>query len=96
MPIPTGRSGCIARSNPYRIDKDLVGRETAHGPVPKTLRLIFRNRDDFPAGHSLTDQTVAALEASQFLIVICSPNAARSKYVNEEIRRFKSLAVTRA
>ncbi len=75
----------------YRIDKDLIGRETAHGPVPKVLRPIFRDRDDFSAGHSLTDQTVAALEASQFLIVICSPNAARSKYVNEEIRRFKAL-----
>jgi hypothetical protein len=75
----------------YRIDKDLVGRETALGPVPKTLRPVFRDRDDFSAGHSLADQTVKALEASQFLIVICSPNAARSKYVDEEIRRFKAL-----
>ena len=75
----------------YRIDKDLVGRVTAHGPVPKTLRPIFRDREDFPAGHSLTAQTLAVLEASQFLIVLCSPNAARSHYVNEEIRRFKAL-----
>jgi hypothetical protein len=75
----------------YRIDKDLVGRETAHGLVPKTLRPIFRDRDDFPAGHSLTEQTLAALEASQFLIVLCSPNAAQSAYVNEEIRCFKAL-----
>jgi TIR domain-containing protein len=75
----------------YRIDKDLVGRETAYGPVPKTLRPIFRDREDFSAGHSLNEQTVAALEASQFLVVICSPNAARSTYVNEEIRLFKAL-----
>jgi hypothetical protein len=75
----------------YRIDRDLVGRETAHGPVPKTLRPIFRDREDFSAGHSLTEQTVAALEASQFLIVICSPRAAQSAYVNEEIRCFKAL-----
>jgi len=75
----------------YRIDKDLVGRETPVGPVPKTLRPIFRDRDDFSAGHSLTAQTLAALEASDFLIVLCSPDAARSKYVNEEIRRFKAL-----
>jgi hypothetical protein len=75
----------------YRIDKDLVGRETKHGPVPKTLRPIFRDRDDFSAGPSLTEQTLAALKASQFLIVICSPNAAASAYVNEEIRRFKAL-----
>lgn len=75
----------------YRVDKDLVGRETAHGPVPKTLRPIFRDREDFSAGHSLGEQTLAALEASQFLIVICSPNAVQSAYVNEEIRRFKAL-----
>lgn len=75
----------------YRIDKDLVGRETAYGPVPKMLRPIFRDREDFSAGHSVTEQTVAALDASQFLIVICSPNAAKSAYVNEEIRRFKAL-----
>ena len=75
----------------YRIDKDLVGRETPAGPVPKTLRPIFRDREDFSAGHSLTEQTLAALEASQFLIVLCSPNAAQSKYVNEEVRRFKAM-----
>ena len=59
--------------------------------MPKTLRPIFRDREDFSAGHSLTEQTLAALEASQFLIVLCSPNAAQSKYVNEEVRRFKAL-----
>jgi hypothetical protein len=75
----------------YRIDKDLIGRETPSGPIPKTLRPIFRDREDFSAGHSLTDQTIAALEASQFLIVICSPNAAPSIYVNEEIRLFKTM-----
>src|SRR3989442_7058538 len=75
----------------YRIDKDLVGRDTPAGPVPKTLRPIFRDREDFSAGHSLTEQTLAALEASQFLIVLCSPNAAPSRYVDEEVRRFKLL-----
>ncbi len=75
----------------YRIDKDLVGRETPAGPVPKALRPIFRDRDDFSAGHSLSGQTLAALEASQFLVVICSPNAAQSAYVNEEIRQFKTM-----
>ena len=75
----------------YRIDKDLVGRATAAGALPKTLRPIFRDREDFSAGHSLTAQTLAALEAAQFLIVICSPNAAQSQYVNEEIRRFRAM-----
>src|ERR1700736_5386720 len=73
----------------YRIDKDLAGRKTPAGRVPKSLRPIFRDRGDFAADHSPSEQTLAALEASRFLVVICSPNAAKNKYVNEEIRRFK-------
>ena len=42
----------------YRIDKDLVGRETIAGPVPKTLRPIFRDREDFSGGSTLTAATV--------------------------------------
>src|SRR5256885_16174176 len=70
----------------YRIPKDLIGRVTPTCTVPKTLRPIFRDRVDFAAGHSLTEQTIAALEASDFLIVVCSPSAASSPYVNEEVR----------
>ena len=73
----------------FRIDKDLVGRETATGTIPNTLRPVFRDRDDFTAGHTLTDQTCAALDASDALIVICSPASAKSRYVNEEIRLFE-------
>jgi hypothetical protein len=58
--------------------------------VPKSLRPIFRDRDDFAAGHSLTDQTLAALDASCALIVLASPTSAKSRYVNEEIRLFTS------
>ena len=75
----------------YRVEKDLVGRETPVGPVPQTLRPIFRDREDFSAGHSLTEQTSAALQDAQFMVVLCSPNAAKSQYVNEEIRRFKAM-----
>ena len=75
----------------FRISRDLVGRQTPVGPVPKTLRPIFRDREDFSAGSSLTEQTLAALERSQFVVVLCSPNAAKSPYVNEEVRRFKAM-----
>jgi formylglycine-generating enzyme required for sulfatase activity len=74
----------------FHIDKDLAGRETATGTIPPTLRPIFRDRDDFTAGKTLTEQTLAALDASAALIVICSPTAAKSRYVNQEIRAFKS------
>ena len=80
----------------FRIDKDLVGRETPTGIIPKSLRPIFRDRDDFTAGHTLTEQTLAALDASRALIVICSPASAKSHYVTEEIRLYKSRHPERA
>ena len=74
----------------FRIDKDLVGRQTEMGRIPTSLHPIFRDRDDFSAGKTLTAQTIAALDAAAALIVVCSPDAARSRYVNEEIRLFKT------
>jgi hypothetical protein len=74
----------------FPIDKDLIGRRTALGQVPKALRPIFRDRDDFIAGDTLSEQTPEALDASEALIVICSPASAKSHYVNEEICLFKS------
>jgi tetratricopeptide (TPR) repeat protein len=68
----------------------LVGRDTPLGPVPKTLRPIFRDRQEFSAGRTLTEQTIANLDGSAALIVLCSPASARSHYVNEEIRLFRA------
>src|SRR5690348_11342688 len=79
-----------ARLEAFRIDKDLVGRQTPVGPVPKTLRPIFRDREDFSGGHTLTDATVAALDASAALIVLCSTVSASRLAVNEEARLLRS------
>ncbi len=76
----------------YRIDKSLVGRSTPVGLIPKTLRPIFRDREDFSAGHSLNERTLEALQASEFLVVLCSENACKSPYVDEEVRQFKLLS----
>ena len=77
------------RLEAFRIDRDLAGRATSLGVVPASLRPIFRDRDDFTGGHSLTDATIGALDASGALVVLCSPHSARSKYVNEEVRLFR-------
>ena len=79
-----------ARIEAFRFDKDLIGRETTIGRAPKALRPIFRDREDFSGGHTLTDATVAALDASAALIVLCSPVAAGRPAVNEEVRLFRS------
>jgi tetratricopeptide (TPR) repeat protein len=74
----------------YRVAPDLAGRETARGKVPRELRPIFRDRVEFAAGQALGEQTLEALAASDALIVLCSPAAVRSHYVNEEVRVFKA------
>jgi hypothetical protein len=59
----------------FPIDKDLVGRETATGAIPPSLRPIFRDRDDFTAGHTLNEQTRPALRcvggAHRHLLAVC-------------------------
>src|SRR5215467_5265241 len=78
------------RLEAFRIDRDLIGRDTPVGPIPKSLRPIFRDREDWAAGHTITELTLAALDASSALVVLCSPSSAKSRYVNEEVRLFKS------
>jgi len=73
----------------YRLPKKLIGNHTALGPVPKRLSPIFRDVDELPASGNLGTELQDALTRSLFLIVICSPASARSKWVNEEIRQFK-------
>ena len=79
-----------SRLESFHIDKELVGRVTPAGPIPKALRPIFRDRNDFDAGASLGAETAAALDDSAALILLASPHAARSKYVDGEVRLFKS------
>jgi tetratricopeptide (TPR) repeat protein len=75
----------------YHIPRKLVGKETPKGKVPARLIPVFRDRDELSASADLGNELRGALEASEHLIVIASPNSARSTYVQEEIRYFKSL-----
>ena len=74
----------------YVVPRRLVGRPTPAGPAPRRLRPIFRDLDEMGAGGSLSGRLKAALDASASLIVICSPAAVASPWVDEEIRRFKA------
>lgn len=79
------------RLETYIIPRDLVGRHGRDGPVPRRLFPSFRDRDELPLSSDLGASIEDALRASRYLIVLCSPHAARSRWVNEEIRFFKSL-----
>ena len=73
----------------YRVPKRLVGKDTPFGPVPERFAPVFRDREELATSTSLGDTLTRALEQSAFQIVICSPRAARSHWVNEEILAYK-------
>jgi len=75
----------------YAVPRRLVGVETPDGPAPRRLRPIFKDREDLPVDADLRGRVDKALRQSACLIVICSPNAARSLWVRDEILRFKSI-----
>lgn len=73
----------------YRVPKRLVGKEGAHGTVPARLRPVFRDREDLSSAADLTSSIKQELAHSEFMIVVCSPGAAGSHWVNEEVRHFR-------
>lgn len=75
----------------YRVPSRLVGSEGAFGRVPARLRPVFRDREDLPSSADLGVQIKEELDHSEALIVICSPDAAASPWVNEEIRQFEQM-----
>src|SRR5712692_8100587 len=75
----------------YRVPKRLVGSDGRDGPVPARLFPIFRDREELPSSADLGEQITTSLEQSAYLIAICSPHSARSRWVNEEILSFKRM-----
>ena len=73
----------------FRVPHSLAGKLTANGVVPRRLTPIFRDQQDLSAGADLGEEIKAALAASQFLLVLCSPEAAKSRWTNAEIESFK-------
>ena len=68
-----------------------MGQATPLGPAPRRLTPIFRDRDELSASGDLGVELRAALARSLRLVVVCSPAAARSPWVNEEILTYKRL-----
>ena len=73
----------------FRVPRSLAGRLTANGVIPRRLTPIFRDQQERAAAGDLGEGIKAALAASQYLIVLCSPTAATSRWTNAEIEAFK-------
>ncbi|MBT8049591.1 MAG: TIR domain-containing protein [Gammaproteobacteria bacterium] len=76
----------------YRVPKRLRLEQPG---LPRRLNPIFRDKEELASASDLGDSIRSALARSDALIVVCSPAAAASRWVNEEIRVFRELAPDR-
>jgi tetratricopeptide (TPR) repeat protein len=76
----------------YRVPSRLIGgRNTAGRVLPKRLAPVCRDRSDLSSSADLSENIRDALLHSESLIVICSPSAVASRWVNREIELFSRL-----
>ncbi len=73
----------------YSIPKSLRGQTTGAGVIGERIGKVCRDRTDFKTGESLNAALVEALDKSSSLIVLCSPDSARSKWVKAEVEHFQ-------
>ncbi|MCL6730830.1 TIR domain-containing protein [Sphingomonas hankyongi] len=73
----------------FHVPRSLAGQLTTNGIIPSRLTPIFRDRQELAAADDLTVEIGEALTSSRFLIVLCSPDAAKSRWTNAEIETFK-------
>ena len=63
-----------------------------HPELPKKLGTIFLDEANLVAKDgSLTESLRGYLDASNYLILICSPDSAKSEYVNDEVEYFMKI-----
>lgn len=73
----------------YRVPRRLATARAGGEALPRRLHPVFRDQDELASSTDLGKAVEAALAQSEFLVVVCSPASARSRWVNEEITRFK-------
>ena len=75
----------------YRVPRRLIGKESRDGKIPPRVFPVFRDREELPVSSDLSANIEEALGESRYLIVICSPRSAQSRWVGEEIKTYKRL-----
>lgn len=73
----------------YRVPRRLAANHADDAAHPRRLHPVFRDQDELASSTDLGKAVEAALVQSEVLVVVCSPASAASRWVNEEITRFK-------
>lgn len=75
------------RLETFRVPSGL--RDADGEALPARLGAVFRDREELASSARLSDSIVAALDDSAALVVVCSPAAVASQWVNQEIAQFR-------
>lgn len=74
------------RLEAYRLPRGLNGRDGS-----RRLGPLFRDQDELAAAADLSEAVREGIARSRALVVLCSPAAATSQWVDREIRLFRAL-----
>ncbi|MFC0004997.1 toll/interleukin-1 receptor domain-containing protein [Micromonospora siamensis] len=72
----------------YRLPRRVRPSPWSAGPSPVRLRPVFRDHEELPASTDLGGHLRVALDQSRNLVVLASSGAARSRWVDSEVRHF--------
>lgn len=72
----------------YRLPAVLCKQDSA---LPRRIKPLYCYLNDMHAGEELMQELKSRMEQSRYLIVVCSPRAAQSTYINSGIDYFVSL-----
>lgn len=82
------------------LDKEaaaMIQKSIEHYTIPPEMRNengdkkfgpVFRDEDELPISSNLSDSITYALDHSEYLIVICTPDLPKSRWCEQEIRHF--------
>lgn len=82
----TERDAAIAKQVHTLIENYVIPKSLRKGS--KKLGVVFRDEEELPISSDLTESICTALDASRYLIVICSPEAKESPWVAREVSYF--------
>lgn len=77
------------RLESYRPPRNAFADRDPGSGAKDRIRPVFRDQEELASSDSLSNVIETALDESEVLIVLCSPAAARSRWVNEEIAYFR-------
>lgn len=73
----------------YRVPRSVGRFSVTRDGKPNSLYPVFRDREELPIG-VLDERIKSALTDAATLVVVCSPEGARSAWVNKEIEHFRA------